>query len=57
MLLRGGLQSGTYPLDHILKMTEVVLWLTLNQIVSDYAADQSLYTVEAKSYDPNGYNL
>jgi len=23
----------------------------------DYAADQSLYTVEAKSYDPNGYNL
>jgi gliding motility-associated lipoprotein GldK len=23
----------------------------------DYAADQALYTVEAKSYDPNGYNL
>jgi gliding motility-associated lipoprotein GldK len=23
----------------------------------DYAADQALYTVEAKSFDPNGYNL
>ncbi|MEY2670210.1 MAG: gliding motility lipoprotein GldK, partial [Bacteroidota bacterium] len=23
----------------------------------DYAADNALYTVEAKSYDPNGYNL
>jgi hypothetical protein len=23
----------------------------------DYAADQALYTVEAKSYEPNGYNL
>src|SRR5690606_13243946 len=22
-----------------------------------YAADEALYTVEAKSYDPNGYNL
>jgi formylglycine-generating enzyme required for sulfatase activity len=23
----------------------------------DYAVDQALYTVEANSYDPNGYNL
>jgi formylglycine-generating enzyme required for sulfatase activity len=23
----------------------------------DYAADQALYTVEAKVYEPNGYNL
>lgn len=23
----------------------------------DYAADEALYTVEAKSYDPNDYNL
>ena len=23
----------------------------------DYAADQALYTVEAKSFEPNGYNL
>jgi gliding motility-associated lipoprotein GldK len=23
----------------------------------DYAADQALYTVEAKSYEPNGYGL
>ena len=23
----------------------------------DYAADQALYTVEAKSYEPNDYNL
>jgi gliding motility-associated lipoprotein GldK len=53
---RGGLESATYPwVDHIRKMTEVVLQIS-NQ-TGDYAADQALYTVEAKSYEPNGYNL
>jgi formylglycine-generating enzyme required for sulfatase activity len=37
-------------------MTEVVFLQISNQ-TGDYAADQALYTVEAKSYEPNGYNL
>jgi formylglycine-generating enzyme required for sulfatase activity len=37
-------------------MTEVV-FCKFQTKQGDYAADQALYTVEAKSYEPNGYNL
>ena len=42
---------------HMLRMIEVVLWLTLSHLRGDYAADQALYTVEADAYEPNDYNL
>jgi formylglycine-generating enzyme required for sulfatase activity len=53
---RGGLESATYPwVDHIRKMTEVVFLQISNQTGEIMQIRQ--YTVEAKSYEPNGYNL
>ncbi len=55
---RGGLESATiHGVDHIPKMTVDVLWPTFKPLRGDYAADQALYTVEAKSYEPNDYGL
>jgi hypothetical protein len=42
--------ESAISLGGIRKMTEVVLQFKPNR--GDYAADQALYTVEAKSYEP-----
>ena len=38
-------------------MTEVAFLANFKPLRGDYAADQALYTVEANSYEPNGFNL
>jgi gliding motility-associated lipoprotein GldK len=55
---RGGLQSGTYPWGGPYAKNDRGCFLAnFKPDRGDYAADQALYTVEAKSYEPNGYNL
>jgi gliding motility-associated lipoprotein GldK len=55
---RGGLQSATYPWGGPYTKNDRGCFLAnFKPNRGDYAADQALYTVEAKSYDPNGYNL
>jgi gliding motility-associated lipoprotein GldK len=55
---RGGLQSGTYPWGGPYTKNDRGCFLAnFKPSRGDYAADQALYTVEAKSYEPNGYNL
>jgi gliding motility-associated lipoprotein GldK len=55
---RGGLQSGTYPWGGPYAKNDRGCFLAnFKPNRGDYAADQALYTVEAKSYEPNGYNL
>ncbi len=55
---RGGLQSATYPWGGpYTKNDRGCFMANFKPNRGDYAADQALYTVEAKSYDPNGYNL
>jgi gliding motility-associated lipoprotein GldK len=55
---RGGLQSGAYPWGGPYTKNDRGCFLAnFKPNRGDYAADNSLYTVEAKSYDPNGYNL
>ena len=55
---RGGLQSATYPWGGPYTKNDRGCFLAnFKPNRGDYAADQSLYTVEAKSYEPNGYNL
>ncbi len=55
---RGGLQSGTYPWGGpYTKNDRGCFMANFKPNRGDYAADQALYTVEAKSNDPNGYNL
>lgn len=55
---RGGLQSGNYPWGGpYTKNDRGCFMANFKPSRGDYAADQSLYTVEAKSYQPNGYNL
>lgn len=55
---RGGLQSGTYPWGGPYTKNDRGCFLAnFKPMRGDYAADQSLYTVEAKSFEPNGYNL
>jgi hypothetical protein len=50
------LESGTYPGEVLtLKMIEVASLLTLSQV--EVIMQIKHYTVEAKSYEPNGYNL
>ncbi|MDG3584092.1 MULTISPECIES: gliding motility lipoprotein GldK [Galbibacter] len=55
---RGGIESGTYPWGgpYILNNRGCFM-ANFKPLRGDYAADQSLYTVEADSYDPNDYNL
>ena len=55
---RGGLQSATYPWGGPYTKNDRGCFLAnFKPMRGDYAADQALYTVEAKSYEPNGYNL
>lgn len=55
---RGGLQSAKYPWGGPYTKNDRGCFLAnFKPMRGDYAADQALYTVEAKSYEPNGYNL
>jgi len=55
---RGGLASATYPWGGPYAKNDRGCFLAnFKPNRGDYAADGALYTVEAKSYDPNGYNL
>ncbi|MBP4136724.1 MULTISPECIES: T9SS ring complex lipoprotein PorK/GldK [Flavobacterium] len=55
---RGGLESATYPWGGPYTKSDRGCFLAnFKPSRGDYAADEALYTVEAKSYDPNGYNL
>ena len=55
---RGGLESATYPWGGPYTKNDRGCFLAnFKPMRGDYAADEALYTVEAKSYDPNGYNL
>ena len=55
---RGGLQSATYPWGGPYTKNDRGCFLAnFKPMRGDYAADEALYTVEAKSYEPNGYNL
>lgn len=55
---RGGLQSATYPWGGpYTKNDRGCFMANFKPLRGDYAADQALYTVEARSYDPNDYNL
>ena len=55
---RGGLESGTYPWGGPYAKNDRGCFLAnFKPNRGDYAADGALYTVEAKSYEPNEYNL
>ncbi len=55
---RGGLPSATYPWGGpYTKNDRGCFMANFKPLRGDYAADQALYTVEAKSYEPNDYNL
>ena len=55
---RGGIPSGTYPWGGPYLMNDRGCFLAnFKPLRGDYAADQAVYTVEAKSYLPNDYNL
>jgi gliding motility-associated lipoprotein GldK len=55
---RGGIESGTYPWGGPYTKNDRGCFLAnFKPNRGDYAADDALYTVEAKSYDPNGFNL
>lgn len=55
---RGGLESATYPWGGPYTKNDRGCFLAnFKPNRGDYAADEALYTVEAKSYEPNGYNL
>ena len=55
---RGGLQSATYPWGGPYTKNDRGCFLAnFKPNRGDYAADGFLYTVEAKSFEPNQYNL
>jgi gliding motility-associated lipoprotein GldK len=55
---RGGLQGATFPWGGpYAKNDRGCFMANFKPLRGDYAADQALYTVEAKSYEPNDYNL
>src|SRR5690606_16683623 len=55
---RGGLESAAYPWGGpYTKNDRGCFMANFKPLRGDYAADQALYTVEAKSYDPNDYGL
>ncbi len=55
---RGGLESATYPWGGpYIKNDRGCFMANFKPNRGDYAGDKALYTVEAKSYDPNGYGL
>lgn len=55
---RGGLESASYPWGGpYTKNDRGCFMANFKPLRGDYAADQALYTVEAKSYEPNDFNL
>ena len=55
---RGGLESATYPWGGPYTKSDRGCFLAnFKPSRGDYAADEALYTVEAKSYEVNGYGL
>jgi gliding motility-associated lipoprotein GldK len=55
---RGGLQGATFPWGGpYAKNDRGCFMANFKPLRGDYAADQALYTVEAKSFEPNDYNL
>ncbi|MFM1879330.1 MAG: hypothetical protein RLZZ241_2196 [Bacteroidota bacterium] len=55
---RGGIEGGTYPWGGPYVISDTGCFMAnFKPQRGDYAADQALYTVEAKSYEPNDYNL
>ena len=55
---RGGLQGATFPWGGpYTKNDRACFMANFKPLRGDYAADQSLYTVEAKSFEPNDFNL
>lgn len=55
---RGGLQGATYPWGGpYIKNDRGCFMANFKPLRGDYAADQALYTVEAKSFEPNDFDL
>ncbi|MBN4070348.1 gliding motility lipoprotein GldK [Olleya sp. AH-315-F22] len=55
---RGGLQGATFPWGGPYAINDRGCFMAnFKPLRGDYAADQALYTVEAKSYEANDYNL
>ncbi|UOB18691.1 gliding motility lipoprotein GldK [Abyssalbus ytuae] len=55
---RGGIESGTYPWGGPYLMNDRACFMAnYKPLRGDYAVDEALYTVEAKSYEPNDYDL
>ena len=55
---RGGIPSGTYPWGSPYLLNDRACFLAnFKPLRGDYASDQAVYTVEARSYEPNDYNL
>lgn len=55
---RGGIESGTFPWGGPYAKNDRGCFLAnFKPNRGDYAADGALYTVEAKSFDPNDFNL
>ena len=55
---RGGLQGAAYPWGGpYTKNDRGCFMANFKPLRGNYVADQALYTVEAKSYEPNDYNL
>ncbi|MDT8347021.1 MAG: gliding motility lipoprotein GldK [Flavobacteriaceae bacterium] len=55
---RGGLEGATYPWGGPYAMNDrACFYANFKPLRGDYAADQGLYTLEAKSFDANDYNL
>jgi len=55
---RGGLEHGTYPWGGPYTTSDRGCFLAnFKPVRGDYAIDGGLYTVEAYSYNPNGYGL
>ena len=55
---RGGIPSGVYPWGSPYLVDDTGCFLAnFKPLRGNYAADQAVYTTEAKSYFPNDYNL
>lgn len=55
---RGGLEGATYPWGGPYVISDTGCFMAnFKPQRGDYAADMALYTVEAKSFEPNGFNL
>ncbi len=55
---RGGIPSGVYPWGSPYLIDDTGCFLAnFKPLRGNYAADQAVYTTEAKSYFPNDYNL